>query len=402
MPPERPKKLAIFGLEHSSGNSDKITWDAFPWNWNKEVNFHDYHIWLMYLPSLENDHQLLGSFVVDYVYRALMSGVRIYVLGDPRITISVGDSVHPFLYWTGFHFAWEERSGDTRELLQKSTDLCVRKYLENLLYWSYSFVRISENDFFHMSGLVQEAARAGELISLNELPLLKNRSGAPISFAVQLFSARHHSSYGITTTTDYEHIVFLPLVKPNPQDSLTLLLKSSFNITLAQQPPDWLNQIQAPGQEHLDVQLAQLNSEKNGIISQIAQYTSQRDDIRQCLSVLYQSNSALEIAVWNMLEELGAVVERPVVTNEEDGWITVRGKHKLHEGVLEIKSTTKVSFDEGGIKQLPVWVAKSNHDREKEHRGIFIGNSSYNKPPSERENPFHNTLLKKRKLSMCR
>ena len=57
------------------------------------------------------------------------------------------------------------------------------------------------------------------------------------------------------------------------------------------------------------------------------------------------------------------------------------------QGVLEIKSTQRLSFDEGGLKQLMQWKERGRA-RGKSYKGIFIGNSAYGMPPSERPNPF--------------
>ncbi len=40
--------------------------------------------------------------------------------------------------------------------------------------------------------------------------------------------------------------------------------------------------------------------------------------------------------------------------NKEDGWVTIKIKDKLYEGVLEIKSTQSSHFGESGIRQLSI------------------------------------------------
>ena len=85
--------------------------------------------------------------------------------------------------------------------------------------------------------------------------------------------------------------------------------------------------------------------------------------------------------------------------NKEDGWGTVRVGTMTHEGVLEIKSTRSDQFGEDGRKQLLDWIDRGRTLRQKNYKGIFIGNSGVNQPPDKRPDAFSDSWKKAALLS---
>jgi hypothetical protein len=96
---------------------------------------------------------------------------------------------------------------------------------------------------------------------------------------------------------------------------------------------------------------------------------------------------------------MGAKVEIPVEKNKEDGWITVQIQGATMEGVLEVKSTRSDQFGEDGRKQLLDWIERGRVLRQKNYKGIFIGNSAVTKPLADRPDAFSDGWKKAAELS---
>jgi len=119
---------------------------------------------------------------------------------------------------------------------------------------------------------------------------------------------------------------------------------------------------------------------------------AEREQLRDVLAVLTARDEDLHQRVRDLLRRLGADVEDPVELNKEDGWVRVELVGRTLHGVLEIKSTRNKTFDESGLRQLLEWVGRSDRDRKRTHKGIFIGNSAYARPPAERGDPFSSSF----------
>ena len=71
----------------------------------------------------------------------------------------------------------------------------------------------------------------------------------------------------------------------------------------------------------------------------------------------------------------------------------------VYEGVLEIKSTKSDQFGEDGRKQLLDWIDRGRTLRQKNYKGIFIGNSAVTTPLKDRPNAFSDSWKQAAALS---
>jgi hypothetical protein len=180
-------------------------------------------------------------------------------------------------------------------------------------------------------------------------------------------------------------------VPTSPGDSeaaLRIFIRSVYEVDLGNDTPAWLDAITAPGQAPVDAAIEILTKTMVETETALETKVSEREILRSCLAVLYQSGPALEIAVKNMLTEMGAQITEPIKSGNEDGWITADLDGEILEGVLEIKSVRKASFDIDGLRQVNDWVVSALMETAKRYKGIFIGNHLINKEPSQRSNPF--------------
>ena len=135
-----------------------------------------------------------------------------------------------------------------------------------------------------------------------------------------------------------------------------------------------------PGQKPIDEKIAQIRDVLAEQQTALEKAIVERTAARTCLKLLYEREFALEPVVRNIFRQLGAEVQEPTEKNKEDGWIAIQVAETTYEGVLEIKSTKNDQFGEDGRKQLLDWIDRGRTLRDKNYKGIFIGNSAVTKP----------------------
>src|ERR1035438_4963486 len=106
MPSQRPHKVAIIGIDAGSDNHESARWDCINWDASESsINLHDYDTWVLFLntfPTQVQPSTIFHVFSTDYVLKSLISGTRIFVIGDPRFGVRFRSTT--FLEWTGYNF----------------------------------------------------------------------------------------------------------------------------------------------------------------------------------------------------------------------------------------------------------------------------------------------------------
>jgi hypothetical protein len=163
--------------------------------------------------------------------------------------------------------------------------------------------------------------------------------------------------------------------------------------------PEWLADI-APPQKvvAIDAEFARVSQQLAAMQATALGLQQQRAAANAPLRLLYAQGEDLEMAVRNALAFLGAEVEPPSTPGKEDGWIRVTVGGRVEEAVLEIKSTRKNTFDEGGVRQLLDWRTRGIADRQVRYKPLFIGNPAADRPPHTRQPPFSTSWLRAAEL----
>ncbi|MFN7564361.1 MAG: hypothetical protein ACK5TH_21500, partial [Prosthecobacter sp.] len=300
----------------------------------------------------------------------------------------------PFLTWSGISFEWDNQPGDTIVLSQDRRHDRYREYLSRLKSWGYSLVECKLS-----------AARTKDRTyeTVTTIGLATNRYRHHMAFEVVLAKGQDETAGGYGGSRFVARasgtIVFLPPISATPEDTLKLALRDVCGLNICSDEPKWIQLLSAPRQAEVDKRIQEVSEEIELLQKRLADYRSELVECRQPIKLLYEREFVLEPLVLEMLQRLGAVVEKPVESNKEDGWITVRVGGLLFEGVLEIKSTKKDHFTEDGRKQLIDWVQRGIAQRQKKFKGIFIGNSAVDRPSEQRSNPFPDTWAKAAQLS---
>lgn len=360
---------------------------------------HDYDTWVFFLPTFPAKVQkdsLFHALSVDYVYKALTTQTRIFVLGDPRGYVNFAEPIpaRRFLTWTGYEFEWEQCGGDTITIDDNADEFDARRYLQKLKQWNYALTNAYQSDALNHARAVMNATRDKVQLDLIPVPLAVNRSQEQVSFALRLAV----SWIDGRPIASHESIVFLPFGDLDPAFALDIMLKEIFGISIGQQPPIWVDELEAPGQSPIDESISLITTEIAQREADLELKLQERAGIRGCLRVLYQMGAALEEAVQDMLHTLGADVEQPENRVGCDRYLSVVIEGVKRNAAVEIKGTNKPQFDMKGFRQALQWRDEAMLARGEEHRPIFIGNSDLETPPNDRNDPFGDGWKKQAKL----
>jgi hypothetical protein len=339
------------------------------------------------LPAVIPVGSILDSLSPGYLYGALINGLRVYVLGDPRLAVEYEAKTkqkQPFLEWTGYRFTWDSSPGTISD---RQVDNCreyrISDYLSSFSKSAYGLRNVASGPGFLTA---TKPVATGEECWLYLYWLLKTRYDCYPCFAMLFFTQSGFSRRGIHNP--HGEVVFVPVSSSDSEKALRNFIESLYDVQLGDDKPVWLESISAPGQDSIDIEIEGITAELRSLGEALTKKRGERDEIRACLDVLYQSGPSLEIAVKSMLKELGAQVTESARKGSEDGWISVDLGGELGEGVLEIKSVRKANFDIGGLRQVNEWVQGALLETGKRYKGIFIGNHEIGKEPSQRADPF--------------
>ena len=337
----------------------------------------------------------------------LTNGGMIIVIGDPRFMVSVKadqqerkkaeETEQPFLSWTGIEFAWDSEPGDTVTFIDDYDHRRYAEYVSKLTKWNYSLAgcRLDEDAVSSRFNLKNIREKGWEFhIENDDFCRNRYRHALAVRLNYQIRERRYerlHQSFG--------PVVLLPPVNLSEDETLQLVLTTVCGVETNLPEPEWLTQFAAPGQKAVDDEIARIESEIKTMFDGLQQAQKRKEECRKCLKLLYEREFALEPVVGDMLRSFGAHVEDPAEKNKEDGWILVKVNGTTYEGVLEIKSTKADTFSEDGRKQLLDWIDRGRTLREKNYKGIFIGNSAVDKPLKERQWAFPDNWMKAATLS---
>lgn len=417
MAEERQRKIAVIGTSGYDYSTPEVRVDCFTWDRISKVkNLADYDEVVIDLLSVENSEALDGDSIegvlnVRSAYEVLSRPEgSIYVLGDPRYTVSVEAFMHrpvragqPFLSWTGMNFVWDDRPGDTVEREPEAEKEPIKTFVDSLTGWDYSLDRceVAAGQFDGMFDLDVLAKQGLKLAAASRI-FCTTRYGNPLIFSVRL-SATDVKPPALGVPEIHREtlsgpIAFLPKLDTPEQEMVELVLRELCDVDVSAPEPAWVSGFVAPGQEEMERGIYELESRIDDLVDQRDRKIDELSELREPLKLLYESGIALEEAVWAVMEALGAEVERPEDRTKEDGWITVRTQEETLEGVLEIKGVGGKHFNLGGLRQLTDWIERGMTHHSRRYFGIFVGNSSIKDPPRSRIWPFNKNWVEQAQM----
>lgn len=407
------KKILMIGSSAYGKSDSEVRIDCFSWSEiGKIQNPRDYDTLIIDLLSLSNEKQrnqvrwndVNSKLNVFTCWEILRRKGRIIFIGDPRFCVPLNrgtdnkDSTQekPFLQWTALEFNWDNDPGNT--ICPGEPVLGFREYLKRLRNWDYSLQRVSINrEVLGQYIRLDELVERGEILDVYPVTIAQN-----ISENLLVFWVEPIISIDRDTSQRWGLMTFLPRIDASEDETLEIVLRDICDVTISLPEPQWIHEYIAPGQKTVDEEIVDSKAKMQKEKLHLGKTEKARTQVRRPLKLLYGTGIDLERIVWEVLETLGAKIERPEKSNEEDGWLSVKIGDQVREGVLEVKSTRSDPFDKSGIRQLGEWVARAAVDRNKEHKGIFIGNNSFDRAIEDRKPPFSlNVQQAVRTLRIC-
>jgi len=401
------RKVLLLGATGYSRETSDLHLKCVDWKkFSKIPNIRDYDVVVINLLELdaelrgEVDWQSFTEFLsFSHARDILQNGGKFIVIGDPRFNVEfVDDGAKcelPFLYWTGFKFKWDNDSGDTIEFIDDYDHRAYSEYVKQFKKWPYSLERCSiDEDVIEQNFNTRYLHSEGIEPDIHIDNICWNRYRNHLVFSTRLFFQK-----GRETILSLGSIIFLPKIEKNVDETLLIILRDLCSIESELPEPEWLAEYRAPGQDKVDSEIAEVRNDISKLFETLEKANARKGKLRECLKLLYEREFALEPVVGNILRLFGAHVEDPEEKNKEDGWVTIKIDDQTYEAVMEIKSTKSNQFGEGGRKQLLDWIDRGRTMREKEYKGIFIGNSAVDKPLKERPWAFSDSWAKAAELS---
>jgi len=416
--PKRIRKVALIGAKGYEHSADGLRVDCFTWSkLNKINNIRDFDTIVVSLLGLkdEKDRETIDWNEFSSLFRfsstmdILLHKGTIIVLGDPRFSVKIKKTLErnkedfittkPFLGWTGIEFFWDSEPGDTIIFKSDYKHRDYEEYISKLQRWRYSLnsCNLDKECIAKYFNLDYFSKKNWE-ISLYQDYFCCNRYENALAFTLRY----QYVAYGSRETgvlESFGSLIFLPEISLSEDETIQIVLRDICGIEARLPEPEWLVRYVAPGQKAVDEKIGKIEDEIQKQLDTLKQAKEERDQCRRCLKLLYEREYELEPVVRDILRGFGAHVEDPSEPNKEDGWISIKLGDKLYEGVLEIKSTKSDEFDEGGRKQLLDWIDRGRTLRQKNYKGIFIGNSAVDKPVYERPWAFSDSWSKAAELS---
>ena len=400
------RKLLLIGATGYDRVDDGLRLDCVPWaELSAVASVRDYDVLVLNLLSIASADDRAkvdwGRFTQLLDFSAatdvLTHDGKMVILGDPRFEIPgpKGELQH-FLSWTGADFEWDNQPGDSIKFDERNG--MFKDYVKHLRTWDYSLRQCRLNKaVFAERWDVNEFERKGQRISTPAVAVCANRVGHAIAFTFF-----HRITKGGQIQIPYGLTYVLPKLSLAEDETLQIVLRDFCDVPFTSPEPEWLADINIPGQKDLDEKIARTRAVLAEQQAALKGALVERAEARTCLKLLYEGEYELGPAVRATLRALGAEVQDPTERGRETGWLSIQVAGRKFEGVLGIASTKSDHFDEGGWKPVVEWMERGRTLRNQNYKGIFIGNSAITRPLrqlSDRPNAFNDSWRKAAQIS---
>ncbi|CAN5843623.1 hypothetical protein BH23ACT11_BH23ACT11_06570 [soil metagenome] len=405
MDQEQSDRILILGSRPSTRTVTSFGWEEIP----THLNIADYDTIVFDLAPLIEDDTLAervdkNSFPTpSQVMRLLKSpeGSLVVIGGSPETPLwgerhdygsrsQTLDSMFPIL-----------PRFDTQESGEQIVNVVGEFdwYLDEVARWTWwadpeSFVSGDDDLIFEY---LVEAGPSAEALHPQVEPLATTRFDKCVAFALYYAAvSTSHTGTRFDPLTDmvasFGPMVWLPkTTELSPKETVELILVRTMGVGGVEQSPEWANRYRLPNEETAADRLESLQEEKRNLAERIEVAEKQLDHEKRFKKLLYKQGSALEIAVWEALEVLGATVIRPETdSNKEDGRLTAL---IAESAMLEIKGRGS-SIKLQDIRQLHDWMENAYHEEQWEGKGILIANTHLSEDPADRQTPFPDNCIR--------
>lgn len=144
--------------------------------------------------------------------------------------------------------------------------------------------------------------------------------------------------------------------------------------------PNWAKSILVEGQDAIDAKISETEDRIEKLSKKLSEAEQERIKIRSDIEILYKSDKALEEVVKGTLSKIGFSVEEPPETNKVEFYI----EHKDSKYVVEVKSTSKETFSQKGLRQVLEWKDDRAIETGEEYKPLLITSNQFKLEPNKR------------------
>ncbi len=343
--------------------------------WEDDIpNVADYDVLVLDLVSL---HRVLveGGMRLDKVSKPRQGEVNQLLQSDGMIIAVMpaiphlgtpGRHISPY-WWSPIPLENVLQKGDTRKDV---VPRCERYFEEGVGTWE-SWIRLEEE--------ARPLARG--LIRFELEPLAKSRFDVPLAGSARMRIYEGSTRSGFEEVSRSGSIIVLP--SPDQVrigEGLRIILEDFLGLSLETPPPRWVASSDYPGEHELLNEIEELARKRDQLKMSIREVKARLHPLQMHKRLLFEDGDALEDAVTNALQKLGAVVHESDVPGKEDRWFEVEG---LGKAAAEIKGH-KGSMTTADARQTDDWVQDLLERKGEAMKGVLLGNPYRNDPPDER------------------
>lgn len=383
------QRILVLGSAPHSRDVDAYAWDALP----SPLTVADYDVVILNLVPLGADALLArcdrATFPSDVDFSKLIfsQGSTVIFIGSPaniEIELKTRSGDHsvsrldPKL-WLPMAPVFRSESGTTIRLGSE-----FRWYFEKVRQWSFyaddHFEDFERPDWFERIGFPEANRVLGGLGSIAE-----TRFGRAIAFYLHYELWKIGKGGGKRKISSSGHVIWLPpATEVTDYEAVNLILAKRFGIGVEQEAPAWVGGYTLPRQVEVQSRMESVRQQARDILAQLGAAETDLEHERRYSRLLYEQGDPLENIVWSVLEELGAIVERPTDRGKHDGrLVDPNGRN----AVLEIKGRTK-AIGLSDVRQCEQWKQDAIEETKQKFKGLLIGNAHCGAPLEKRDDWF--------------
>ncbi len=304
------------------------------------------------------------------VLKLLESNGRIIgiIPATPSLTLREGGPL-PIFWWSPIPLQIVLEEGTTRDNVRAEYDRYFKAGVEK---WRFIFRPAADT----------LPDSDGRVIPIDFTPLATPRYHASLAAEVSLIRPMNLPS---------GRMILLPGPDLIPvREAIQIVLQDVLGFSVETPPPDWVDEIDVPGERELKEEIGRLQGESQRISEDLRKADERLTSVRRPKRLLYETGSALETAVSEALGKLGAEVYLPDVPGREDRWFEVPELGK--KGAVEVKGRLG-SIKRADVRQTEDWVSDIFERMGERMKGILIGNPYRNHRLQDRRPPWPKDVI---------
>lgn len=365
-------KVAIISSSHRTYTYNDVSFHTYTWTDQidvlRKINLRDYDGVVINLSGLSATTPSIAeiySKISPEIIRDIIKGDKsfIYIIGNPSTILHNRTIVNRL----ELAITKVDGGGESLQATEYYKKFGFEPYLSNLKNYTYSYMDSKLSP--------QATTFSNSKYYLYEYPLITTRAGHSVA-----------SLFDIMNRTDNRPAIggyiglFPELNSISPEDDIELLLKCRFVTNSDISEPEWTEKIEVYGQKEIDKQIQSTKEKLSSMSISLKDLENSRVIARNDIKILYEMNKPLEKAIKESLSAIGINIIEP----KNDNKVEFRIEQNKHKIVVEVKSTSKATIDQKGLRQVIDWQNDAYDETGNDYMPVVIVSNETNKQPDDR------------------